>query len=100
MPLMLLAAAAQAADLATMLLAITRHGIGGEVNPIARGIYAAAGFGGLAAYKLLLVVVILGTAYVLSRLRPRSWVPRAGLLFACGVGLLGAAANIVAVGRV
>lgn len=78
-------------DALTFLWAVDLWGVGGESNPIAQAVYAAAGLGGLLLLKA-------GGAAVASAIvaRARHW--RTGkLLFASAAGILGAVTNLTAV---
>jgi hypothetical protein len=81
-------------DLATGLRMMLTHGIQLEQNPLARYVMHSAGPLGLVALKLsvvgLGVVLFVRTAHV-----GRARLARNCLLFALGVGILGAASNLV-----
>jgi hypothetical protein len=78
--------AAHLADLAAFGLAISLYGIGGEANPLARGLFELGGVGLLVATK---VAGALAAALIVAR-RP-GW-----LWLASGSGLVGALTAIVA----
>ena len=84
--------AAQAADLATIIVTIALYGAATvEANPIMRGAYLAAGVAGLFALKGVLIGA-------LALLRPLAGV-RWPLLRGVGIafGLIGATSNVVAI---
>ncbi len=81
-------------DLWTGVNMMLRYGIHLEQNPLARFVMASAGPLGLVPLKL--GVVTLGVAlFVRTAYIGRARLARNCLLFAAGVGLLGAASNLV-----
>lgn len=89
-------ALAWSADVATFAFAMLVIGIpvGQEVNPLMRTAYGLAGVAGVAGVKFAMFAVIV---YVVSR--ASAGAARAGILAAYAIGLVGAAANIVAIAR-
>ena len=81
-------------DLALGLRMMLTYGVHLEQNPLARFIMLSTGPGGLIALKL---VVVLGGVLLFVRTAQlgRARLARNCLLFAVGVGMLGAASNLV-----
>src|SRR5690349_17916601 len=81
-------------DLATGLRMMLMYGIHVEQNPLARFVMLNTGPGGLIALKLVVVVggVML---FVRTAQLGRARLARNCLLFAAGVGMLGATSNLV-----
>jgi Domain of unknown function (DUF5658) len=86
--------ALHALDLATGLRMMLTHGVQLELNPLARMIMRDVGPYGLVAAKLGVVVcgVIL---FVRTAQVGRARLARNCLIFAAGVGILGAASNLI-----
>lgn len=97
--LVLLAAAAQALDLATFAAAVGRYGIGGEVNPVMASAYQALGLWGVAGVKAAGLLLVLLVVHAIDGASPGSWVGPAVLAFTILVGLLGAATNLWALAQ-
>jgi hypothetical protein len=79
-------------DLVTFLPAAARVGIGGEGNPLARGLYLLAGPFGPAALKAAAIAIILLALARVAQRFPTLVFPSAALV--SGIGLFGVASNV------
>jgi threonine/homoserine efflux transporter RhtA len=86
-------AVAQLLDLATFIPAVARVGIGAESNPLARTLYELVGPWGPALLKAAVITIILLALLRVVRRFPTYVLP-SGVL-AVGIGLLGAASNLL-----
>jgi hypothetical protein len=84
---------AHLADLVTFSAAIGVMGLESEENPIARFIYRSSGLAGLAGFKALM----LGTVFALMSTLPAGRVRVFLALAIFGLGLIGAASNLLTV---
>ena len=91
--MLVVVAVAQLLDLATFLPAVARVGIGAESNPLARTLYLSVGPWGPAALKAIAIAIILLALMRVVRRFPTYALPSAAL--ALGIGLFGAASNLV-----
>jgi hypothetical protein len=86
-------ATAQLLDLATFIPAVARTGIGAESNPLARALYVSAGAWGASALKAVAIaIMVLILARVVRRF-PAYALP--AVAFVTGIGLFGAASNVL-----
>jgi hypothetical protein len=91
-PTLALVVAAQAWDLATFGLAVSRLGIAGEIGPLGR-IYVLGGLGAVVLTKAVAVVLVLAILVTYERRTGRSrWLA----LIVAGLGVFGAATNVLA----
>ena len=89
----LLVVAAQLADLATFGIVARIVGPHGELGPLGR-VYAAGGFGPVAAAKILALLAVMCIFALYSR---RVGSPRRLALVVALVGLIGAATNVLGI---
>jgi len=88
------AAIAQAMDLATMGIAVSKDGIAGESNPLMRLTYQAWGMAGPAALKLIVVTLLVVCVIAMFRTDPKAWSVRGLLLFTIAIGVFGVYTNV------
>lgn len=86
-------AVAQLLDLATFIPAVARVGIGAESNPLARMLYQLVGPWGPAALKAAVIAIILLALMRVVRRFPTYALPSGA--FVIGIGLFGAASNLL-----
>ena len=84
---------AQFLDLGTMLAALQHYGIGGESNPMVLSLYTAGGLPLIVGIKVMAAV---GGAWLVLRVRPYRRTFTAFTAIAAGIGLFGAATNVLA----
>ena len=88
--LAVLAVAGQSADLATLWVWVSRHGISGESNPLMRWLWEVSPW--LASGATVLMATVVVTCLLeLARTWPRG--ARAGMVSVAAMGLLGAGVN-------
>jgi hypothetical protein len=86
-------ATAQILDLVTFIPAVARAGVGAESNPLARALYLSAGAWGASALKAVAIaIMVLILARVVRRF-PAYALP--AVAFVTGIGLFGAASNVL-----
>ncbi len=90
---------AQAFDLATFVVMVSRHGLGAEANPLVSDLFTAMGLPAVVAAKVALVILI-GALAVASSARGRRgiWSAIGGvpLALAIAAGLIGGITNAAA----
>ena len=86
---------AHAADYATFLVMVARHGITSELNPIVTQIAAEHGLALLTVAKFAAVLLVATTFLIIGRTRPKV----AGSVLGIGIfiGGLGAYSNIISI---
>jgi hypothetical protein len=91
---LLAVAIAQIGDVLTFVRMISIHGWAAETNPLVHETAALAGFAGLVAVKVAVVVLVASTFAVLARSNRRLAAAVAGI--GTVAGIIGAASNVLA----
>ena len=86
---------AHAADYATFLVMVARHGITSELNPIVSKIAAEHGLALLTVAKTAAVLLVATTFLIIIKTRPK--VASAVLAIGIFIGSLGAYSNIISI---
>jgi hypothetical protein len=77
---------AELADAVTFALVTTHLNLGGEVNPLARGLFLVSGSLGVWALKAVGIASVIAAAVLLARTRPRLTSGLLGLLAVAAAG--------------
>ena len=92
-------ALAQALDLVTFSVMISRHGLAAEANPLVSGLFGSLGMPAVALAKLSLVLLVGALSVAASRGRGGVWAIAGGLPLALAItaGLIGGITNAAAI---
>lgn len=90
---------AQALDLVTFSVMISRHGLAAEANPIVNGLFGSMGMAAVVLAKLALVLLVGALSVAASRGRGGVWSIAGGLPLALAItaGLIGGITNAAAI---